>query len=67
MEEFKEFIIKYRGAILGGIIASLILILKLHAIIFGAIVIVCGLLIGNYVQKNKEDVKVKIKQIIDKL
>ena len=30
MDEFKEFLIKYRGAIIGGIVAIVALILRIH-------------------------------------
>ena len=30
MEKVKQFLIKYRGAIIGGIVAIIALILKLH-------------------------------------
>lgn len=64
---FKEFIDKYLGMIIGIIIA-------LIAIAFGfvyvleciAIVIFAGWL-GKYIQNNKETVKEKLKNFIDRL
>lgn len=66
MEQFKNFIIKYRGAIIGGAIAILALILKIHKILIGCIIIVAGIFIGNYVQQNKDFVKNRIKNIIER-
>lgn len=66
MEQFKEFLIKYRGAIAGGIIAIIALILKIHEFLIGCLIIVAGILIGNYVQQNKEKVKETIRRIVDK-
>lgn len=67
MEEIKEFLIKYRGAIIGGLIAIIALIFNLHNILIGALIIIAGMVIGNYVQHNKEIVKEKLKSYIDKL
>ena len=67
MEKIKKFLIKYRGAIIGGIISILALILNLHKLLICVLIIVAGALIGNYVQYNKETVKEKIKFYIDKL
>lgn len=66
MEQFKNFIIRYRGAIIGGAIAILALILKIHKILIGCLIIIAGILIGNYVQQNKEFVKDRIKNIIER-
>ena len=46
-----------------GIIA---LILKIHEFLIGCLIIVAGILLGNYVQQNKEMVKDKIRKIVDK-
>lgn len=63
----KEFWSHYKGAIIGIIIAILILITRLHDLILAIVVIVLGALIGNYVQQNKEDVKTRLKAFIDKM
>ena len=52
MENLKNFIIRYRGAIIGGIVAIIALILRIHKFLIGCIIILAGILIGNYVQKN---------------
>ncbi len=67
MEEFKNFLIKYRGAIIGGLIALVALLLNLHKILIWFIIIIAGILLGNYIQHNKEFVKDKLKSYIDKL
>ena len=67
MEKVKQFLIKYRWAIIGGIVAIIALILKLHKALIVILVVVAGILLGNYVQHNKEFVKEKLKTYIDKL
>lgn len=67
MEDFKKFLIDFRGAIIGGIIAIIALLLNLHKILLWILVIIAGVLAGNYVQHNKEFVKEKLKSYIDKL
>ncbi len=66
MEDFKNFIIKYRGAILGGLIALLALLLRLHILLLWILVIIAGIFIGNYIQNNKEIVIDKIKSYLEK-
>ncbi len=63
----KEFWNNYKGAIIGVIIAIIILITRLHDLILAIVVLILGALIGNYVQQNKEDVKAKLKGFIDKM
>ena len=67
MKDLKEFLIKYRGAIIGGIIAFIALLLNFHKVLIWVLILIAGILIGNYVQNNKELVKEKIKAFIDKL
>lgn len=67
MNGVKEFIKQYRGAIIGVIIAILILITRLHDLILAIVVLVMGAFIGNYVQQNKDFVKTKLKNFIDKM
>jgi len=67
MEDFKSFLIRYRGAIIGGLIALIALLLNLHKVLVWIAIIVVGIIIGNYVQNNKEFVKDKLKSYIDKL
>lgn len=67
MKDIKDFFIKYRGAIIGGLVALIALLLNLHKVLIIILIIVAGILIGNYVQHNKEFVKEKLKSYIDKL
>lgn len=67
MKDFKEFLIKYKGAIIGIIIAILLLATKLYNVLIWVLVIVAGGFIGNYVQRNKDEVKTKLKKYIDKM
>ena len=63
----KEFWNSYKGAIIGIVVAILILVTRLHDLILASVILVLGALIGNYVQQNKEDVKTKLKTFIDKM
>ena len=67
MEDFKKFIGQYRGAIIGIIVAIVILATRLYALIVGILLILAGAFIGNYVQQNKDDVKTKLKNFIDRM
>jgi uncharacterized membrane protein len=67
MEGFKGFWNQYRGAIIGIVIAILILITRLHDLILAIVVLVLGAFIGNYVQYNKDLVKSKLKGFIDRM
>ncbi|MGN1298392.1 MAG: DUF2273 domain-containing protein [Candidatus Scatovivens sp.] len=65
-DDFKNFIFKYKGAIIGGIIAIILLCTGLFKALLIFAIIVVGIIIGNYVQNNKELVKEKLKGFIDK-
>ena len=67
MQELKEFFMKYRGAIIGAIIAILILCTGFYKLMVAIILIGMGIYAGNYIQVNKDEVKEKIKNIIDRL
>lgn len=67
MNEIKNFIKEYCGAIIGGIVAILILCTGFYRLIIGIILIVIGIIIGNYVQKNKYEVKERLKNFIDRI
>ena len=67
MNNFKDFWNQYKGIIIGIVIAVLILITGLDKLILAIVVIALGAFIGNYVQRNKEDVKTKLKSFIDKM
>ena len=67
MESFKEFLSKYLGAIIGVIVAILILCTRLYELMIGIVLILMGAFVGNYIQKNKDEVKIKLKNFIDRL
>ncbi len=62
----KEFWDKYKGAIIGAIIAIIFISTGLYRLCIAVIVIMAGIYLGNYVQKNKENVKDNLKDFIDK-
>jgi len=63
---YRDFFFKYRGAIIGGIIALLLVWTGMFKLLFVLVVILAGIFIGNYIQKNKDDVKEKLKDFIDR-
>ena len=65
-ESFMEFLVKYKGAIIGGIVAILLICTGLFKLLIALIAIVGGIVAGNYIQKNKDSVKEKLKSLIDK-
>ena len=67
MENFKNFVTKYKGAIIGVIIAILILCTRIYELILAIVLLFIGAVVGNYVQQNKYDVKEKLKNFIDRL
>lgn len=67
MNEIKDFFMKYRGAIIGALIAILILCTGFYKLVVGIILVCIGIYVGNYVQLNKTEVKDKLKNFIDKL
>ncbi len=67
MEDIKKFISQYKGAIIGIIVAIVILATRLYDVIVGILLILVGAFLGNYVQQNKEMVKAKLKKFIDRM
>lgn len=67
MDTVKNFFKQYGGALIGGIIAILILLTNLYKLFVAIILIFIGVFIGNYIQRNKYDVKEKLKNFIDRL
>lgn len=67
MEGLKNFWNNYKGAIIGAVIAILILTTRLYMLIISIILIVMGAIIGNYVQQNKFEVKERLKNLIDRV
>ncbi len=66
MEKFRDFLIEYRGAIIGAIVAIILLIFHIYKFLVGCLIIVAGIVIGNYVQRNKEHVKEKLQKLLDR-
>ena len=71
MNNFKMFCDKYGGAILGFIVglvlAILLLCTNLYKLVIGIALIIACIYFGNYIQRNKENVKDKVKSFIDRL
>ena len=67
MEEIKNIITRYLGTIIGVVVAIILLSTNLDEIIFAAVVIIIGAFVGNYVQQNKDEVKEKLKNFIDRI
>ena len=61
-----NFISKYGGAVIGGLIALILCFTQLYKVLVCILVVLAGVFLGNYVQKNKSNVKEKLKQLIDK-
>lgn len=67
MESFKEFVKEYCGAIIGVLVAIVILCTNLYKLIIGVILILVGMFAGNYIQRNREEVKERLKSFIDRM
>lgn len=67
MEDFKDFWIKNKGIILGVVVAVILLITGLHNFVISLILIFGCAFIGNYIYKNKDEVKEKLRNFIDKM
>ena len=67
MENLKKFVVQYKGAIIGIVVAILILITRLHDLILAIMLLVLCAFIGNYIQQNKEKVKNVIRGFLDKV
>ena len=66
MGNYKDFWNNYKGAIIGIIIAIVIIATKFYELIMGLILIILGAIAGNYVQQNKQIVKDRLKNFIDR-
>jgi len=67
MKDLRDFIHDYRGAIIGGILAIIVLCTGLLRLAVSIIVICAGVFLGNYVQQNKYEVKEKLHSFINRL
>ncbi len=66
VNDFLGFLKKYKGALIGGLIAIIIACTGLWKLFVGFVIIIAGFLIGNYVQRNKEKVKEFLRKLIDR-
>ena len=57
----------YGGAIIGGLVALLLCFTGLYKLLITVVVVIAGVFLGNYIQKNKTSVKEKLKEFIDKV
>ncbi len=60
------FIANYGGACIGALIALILCFTQLYRLLVCIVIILAGVFLGNYVQKNKSNVKEKLKEFIDK-
>ena len=67
MEKFLQFIIDNKYPIIGLVIAIVLIATGLYKLIIPIALIIFGIYGGIYFQKNREEVKEKIKNFIDKL
>ncbi len=67
MEDFKNFLIRFRYQIIGALIAILLLCTGLYKVVLWILVILAGIYCGYYFGKNKEQIKEKLKNLIDKM
>ena len=66
MDNLKNFWNDYKGAIIGVILAILIIMTRLYMLIIAIILIILGAIAGNYIQNNKDIVKDRLKNFIDR-
>ncbi len=66
MDSLKDFWSNYKGAILGVIVAILIIATNFYKLIVAVILLVLGAIVGNYIQQNKQIVKDRLKNFIDR-
>lgn len=67
MEKFLQFVMNNKYPIIGCLIAIIIIATGIYKLIIPIALIVFGIYAGIYFQRNKEEVKEKIKNLIDRL
>ena len=67
MNDLKGFFHDYRGAIIGGILAIIVLCTGLLKLAIAILIICAGIFIGNYIQNNKYEVKQKLLDLINRM
>lgn len=60
------FIKEYGGAVIGGLLALILCFTGIYELLVYTVIVLAGAFLGNYVQKNKPNVKEKLKAFIDK-
>ena len=59
-------IMNYFGAIVGAVVAIILCGTQFYKFVLFLAIVFAGAFIGNYIQKNKDQVKFKLKEFIDK-
>lgn len=67
MGDNNNFFIKNLGAIIGIVVGVILACTNLYRVMIFIIAVYIGARIGKYVQYNKEELKEKTKNLIDKL
>lgn len=67
MEKFLQFVMNNKYPIIGCLIAVIIIATGIYKLIIPIALIAFGIYAGIYFQRNKEEVKEKIKNLIDRL
>lgn len=67
MDNFIEFIKTYKGALIGIIVALIVMLTGFDKLILAVIVLGICAFVGNYIQHNKYEVKEKLKKFIDRV
>ena len=66
--DFVKFLLAHKGAIIGGLVGIILACTGIIVnIIIPLITIVFGIWAGEYIQRNKDKVKEKLKKWIDKM
>lgn len=65
-KRFNYFIRNYGGLTIGAVIAAVLCFTELYKLLVYVSIIFVGAYLGNYIQKNKPNVKEKLKEIIDR-
>ena len=65
-EKLLEMIKSNKGILIGGLAGLLIFIFGLTRLVTLVFLVVLGMIIGNTIDKNKEEIKDSIKSFIDK-
>ncbi len=66
MDNLKNFWNDFKGAIIGVIVAILLIATNLYKLIISIVLIILGAIAGNYIQQNKDYVKDRLKNFIDR-